>query len=144
MIKPLVLASTLAASVLLSAGAFAQTYPSQAIRLVVPYTPAGATDVLARLVADKVTVGTGWTFVVDNKPGAGGNIGMDAVAKAKADGLTLGVGQTSNLAINPSLYGKMPYDALKDFTPIAFIAQQPVVVVVRVESPFKTLADLVK
>jgi tripartite-type tricarboxylate transporter receptor subunit TctC len=143
-IKPFVLASTLAVSVLLSASALAQSWPSQAIRLVVPYTPAGATDVLARLVADKVTLGTGWAFVVDNKPGAGGNIGMDAVAKAKADGLTLGVGQTSNLAINPTLYGKMPYDALKDLTPIAFIAQQPVVVVVRAESPFKTLAELVR
>jgi tripartite-type tricarboxylate transporter receptor subunit TctC len=131
-------------AVALSTNAAAQGFPSQAIRLVVPYTPAGATDVLARLVADKVTAGTGWAFVVDNKPGAGGNIGMDVVAKAKADGLTLGVGQTSNLAINPTLYGKMPYDALKDFTPIAFIAQQPVVLVVRADSPFKTLAELVK
>lgn len=128
----------------IAATAAAQTYPSQAIRLVVPYTPAGATDVLARLVADKVTANTAWAFVVDNKPGAGGNIGMDAVAKAKADGLTLALGQTANLAINPALYAKMPYDALKDFTPIAFVAQQPVVVVVRADSPLKTLADLVK
>jgi tripartite-type tricarboxylate transporter receptor subunit TctC len=142
--KPFALASLLAASFIAPSVSVAQTFPSQPIRLVVPYPPAGATDVLARLVADKVTAGTGWTFVVDNKPGAGGNIGMDAVAKAKADGLTLGVGQTSNLAINPTLYGKMPYDAAKDFTPIAFIAQQPVVVVVRAESPYKTLADLVK
>jgi tripartite-type tricarboxylate transporter receptor subunit TctC len=139
--KPLLVC---AAALALSASAMAQNFPAQAIRMVVPYPPAGATDVLARLVADKVTASTGWTFVVDNKPGAGGNIGMDAVAKAKADGLTLGVGQTSNLAINPTLYGKMPYDALKDFTPIAFIAQQPVLVVVRADSPFKTLADLVK
>lgn len=128
----------------IAATAAAQTYPSQAIRLVVPYTPAGATDVLARLVADKVTASTSWPFIVDNRPGAGGNIGMDAVAKAKADGLTLALGQTANLAINPALYAKMPYDALKDFTPIAFVAQQPVVVVVRAESPFKNLSDLVK
>lgn len=127
-----------------TAGASAQAYPSQPIRLVVPYPPAGATDVVARLMVERVTANAGWTFVVDNKPGAGGNIGMDAVAKAKPDGLTLGVGQTSNLAINPSLYGKMPYDALKDLTPIAFIAQQPVVVVVRADSPYKSLADLVK
>lgn len=131
-------------AVAVAATAGAQTYPSQAIRLVVPYTPAGATDVLARLMADKVTANTGWAFVVDNKPGAGGNIGMDAVAKSKPDGLTLALGQTANLAINPALYAKMPYDALKDFTPIAFVAQQPVVVVVRAESPFKTLGDLVK
>lgn len=131
-------------AVAIAATAGAQTYPSQAIRLVVPYTPAGATDVLARLMADKVTANTGWAFVVDNKPGAGGNIGMDAVAKSKPDGLTLALGQTANLAINPALYAKMPYDALKDFTPIAFVAQQPVVVVVRAESPFKTLGELVK
>ncbi|MEN9538367.1 MAG: hypothetical protein RLZZ126_602 [Pseudomonadota bacterium] len=127
-----------------SLGAAAQTFPSQPIRLVVPYTPAGATDVLARLVADRVTAAEGWTFLVDNKPGANGNIGMDVVAKAKADGYTLGVGQTSNLAINPALLPSMPFDARKDFTPIAFIAQQPVLVVVRADSPHKSLADLVK
>ncbi len=124
--------------------AWAQSYPSQPIKVVVPYTPAGATDVTARLMADRLTAGTGWTFVIENKPGAGGNTGMDAVAKARPDGYTLAVGQTANLAINPALYGTMPYDALKDFTPIAFIAQQPVIVVVRADSSFKTLADLVK
>ena len=133
-----------AAALALGASAGAQTYPTQAIRLVVPYTPAGATDVLARMVANKVGTNTGWAFVVDNKPGAGGNIGMDAVAKARPDGLTLALGQTANLAINPALYAKMPFDPLKDFTPIAFVAQQPVVVVVRAESPLRTLADLVK
>ena len=133
-----------ASALALAAAPAAQTYPSQPIRIVVPYTPAGATDVLARLVAEKVTAGTGWAFVVDNKPGAGGNIGMDAVAKSKPDGLTLALGQTSNLAINPALYAKMPYDALKDFTPIAFVAQQPVVVVVRADSSFKSLGELIK
>jgi tripartite-type tricarboxylate transporter receptor subunit TctC len=121
----------------------AQTYPSQTIRLVIPYTPAGATDVLGRLLADRMTANTGWTLVADNKPGGGGNIGMDAVAKARPDGYTLAVGQTSNLAINPTLYPKMPYDALKDFTPIAFIASQPLVIVVRADSPYKTLAELI-
>jgi tripartite-type tricarboxylate transporter receptor subunit TctC len=81
---------------------------------------------------------------VDNKPGAGGNIGIDALVKSKPDGYTLAVGQTSNLAINPSLYTKVPYDSLKDITPIAFITQQPVLVVVKADSPFKTLADLIK
>lgn len=133
-----------AALVACTASTMAQTYPAKPVRLIVPYPPAGATDVVARLAVERVTANTGWTFIVDNRPGAGGNIGLDAVAKAKPDGLTLGVGQTSNLAINPSLFGKMPYDALKDFTPIAFIAQQPVVVVVRAESPYRTLADLVK
>lgn len=135
---------TALAGLTIAATVVAQTYPSQAIRLVVPYTPAGATDVLARMVADKVTANTGWAFVVDNKPGAGGNIGMDMVAKGKPDGLTLAIGQTANLAINPALYAKMPYDALTDFTPIAFVAQQPVVVVVRADSPYKTLDELIK
>ena len=123
--------------------ALAQTWPSQPIRLIVPYPPAGATDVVARELADKVGRANGWTFVVDNKPGAGGNIGMDALAKSKPDGYTLAVGQTSNLAINPTLYPKVPYDALRDITPIAFITQQPVVVVVRADSPYKSLADLI-
>jgi tripartite-type tricarboxylate transporter receptor subunit TctC len=100
--------------------------------------------VVAREIADKVGTANGWTFIVDNKPGAGGNIGIDALIKSKPDGYTLAVGQTSNLAINPSLYTKVPYDSLKDITPIAFITQQPVLVVVKADSPFKTLADLIK
>ena len=113
------------------------------IRLVVPFPPAGGTDVVSRMVSERIASNTGWAFVVENKAGAGGNIGLDTVAKAKNDGLTLGMGQTSNLAINPSLYPKMPFDPLKDFTPVALVASQPVVLVVRAESPFKTLADLV-
>ncbi|WP_066334690.1 Bug family tripartite tricarboxylate transporter substrate binding protein [Azohydromonas lata] len=139
-VKALVLITGLAAAGIVQA----QAWPTQPIRLVVPYPPAGATDVVARLVAERITSGNGWNVVVDNKPGAGGNIGMDAVAKAKPDGYTVGMGQTSNLAINPTLYPKMPYDALKAFTPIAFVAQQPVVLVVNASSPYKTLADLVK
>jgi tripartite-type tricarboxylate transporter receptor subunit TctC len=133
----------LAASALTPSLACAQAYPAQPIRLLVPYPPAGATDIVARMVADRVTANAGWAFVVDNRPGAGGNIGLDALAKAKPDGYTLALGQTANLAINPTLYPKMPYDALKDFTPIAFVAQQPVVVVVRTESPYRTLAQLI-
>ena len=122
----------------------AQTpFPNQPIRVIVPFPPAGGTDVVTRLVLEKVRAATGWTFVVDNKAGAGGNIGMDAVAKAKPDGYTLGMGQTANLAINPSLYSKMPYDAAKDFVPVALVAGQPVVLVVNASSKFKTIADLV-
>jgi len=128
----------------MAAATWAQTWPNQPIKLVVPYPPAGATDVVAREIAEKVGTANGWTFVVDNKPGAGGNIGIDALVKSKPDGYTLAVGQTSNLAINPTLYPKVPYDSLKDITPIAFITQQPVVVVVKADSPFKTLDDLVK
>jgi len=119
-------------------------YPDQAIKVIVPFPPAGGTDVVTRLATEKVRANTGWTFVVDNKAGAGGNIGMDLVAKSKPDGYTLGMGQTANLAINPSLYGKMPYDAAKDFVPVALVAGQPVVLVVNASSAFTTVADLVK
>jgi tripartite-type tricarboxylate transporter receptor subunit TctC len=118
-------------------------YGSEPIKLVVPFPPGGGTDTVARVLADKLRVATGWTLIIDNKPGAGGNIGMDAVAKAKADGYTLGMGQTANLAINPSLYPKMPYDAHKDFVPVAVGAKQPVVLVVRADAPYKTVAELV-
>ena len=125
--------------------ASAQTrYGSEAIRLVVPFPPGGGTDTVARLIADKLRIASGWNFVIDNKAGAGGNIGMDAVAKATADGYTLGMGQTSNLAINPALHAKMPYDARRDFTPIAVAATQPMVLVVRSDAPYETLADLVR
>jgi tripartite-type tricarboxylate transporter receptor subunit TctC len=123
--------------------AFAQAWPAKPVRFVVPFPPGGGTDTTSRLIAEKFTTVLGWTVVVDNKPGAGGNIGLDAVAKAAPDGYTIGMGQASNLAINPSLYAKMPFDSLKDFTPIASIAEQPVVLVVRQDSPFKTLADFV-
>ena len=124
--------------------AFAQAkWPDKPIRLVVPFSPGGGTDTLARLVAEKVSAATKWSIVVENKPGGGGNIGLDAVAKAAPDGYTIGMGQTANLAVNPTLYKKMPYDALKDFTPIALVATQPVVLVVRADAPYKTLADLV-
>ena len=127
----------------LSLAALAQpAYPSQPVRLVVPFPPAGGTDVLSRLVMAEVTQATQWNFIVDNRPGAGGNIGLDMVAKARPDGYTLGTAQTSNLAINPALYPKMPFDALKDFAPVALLTSQPVVLVVRAESPLKSVADL--
>jgi tripartite-type tricarboxylate transporter receptor subunit TctC len=130
-------ASTLATS------AFAQTWPSKAIRIVVPFPPGGGTDTIARETSQRVTAATGWTFVIDNKPGAGGNLGVDAVAKAPADGYTLVLGQSSNLAINPTLYAKMPYDSQKDLAPIVLLANAPLVMVTGVGSPFKTLADAV-
>jgi tripartite-type tricarboxylate transporter receptor subunit TctC len=118
-------------------------YPNQPIKVIVPFPPGGGTDVVTRLLVDKLRASTQWTFVVDNKAGAGGNIGLDAVAKSKADGYTLGMGQTANLAINPTLYPKMTYDAAKDFVPVALVAGQPVVLVVNANSAIRTLADLV-
>jgi tripartite-type tricarboxylate transporter receptor subunit TctC len=118
-------------------------YPNKPIRLVVPFPPAGGTDVLSRAIAHAIQLNTKWTIVVDNKPGAGGNIGLDAAAKSTPDGYTIALGQTANLAVNPALYSSMPYDPLKDFAPIALVSSQPLILVVNTSSPYKTLKDLV-
>ena len=135
-----VLAAAIACS--LATSAFAQAWPTKPIRLVVPFPAGGGTDIIAREVTNKVT-GSGYTFIVDNKPGSGGNLGVDAVAKSPADGYTLVLGQTSNLAINTSLYPKLPYDPVKDLTPVSLVASAPLVIVVAADSPYKTLADIV-
>jgi tripartite-type tricarboxylate transporter receptor subunit TctC len=131
------------AAATLTTGAFAQAWPAKAIRIVVPFPPGGGTDIIARETSQKVAAATGWTFIVDNKPGAGGNLGVDAVAKSPADGYTIVLGQTSNLAINPTLYSKLPYDPQKDLTPIVLLADAPLVIVTGANSPYKTLADAV-
>ncbi|MGE5639327.1 MAG: Bug family tripartite tricarboxylate transporter substrate binding protein [Clostridia bacterium] len=125
----------------LAAGA--QDYPAKPIKIIVPFPPAGGTDILAREVAHKVASNTKWTIVVDNRPGAGGNIGVDAAAKSQPDGYTLVMGQTSNLAINPTLYKNLPYDPLKDLAPVALVGEGPVALVVRADSKYKTLGELV-
>lgn len=133
-----------AASMLpLTAARAESPYPAEPIKMLVPFPPGGGTDIVTRLVVDRMREDTQWTFIVDNKAGAGGNIGLDAVAKSKADGYTLGMGQTANLAINPALYPKMPYDPTKAFVPVALVAGQPVVLVVGPSSKFKTVAELV-
>jgi tripartite-type tricarboxylate transporter receptor subunit TctC len=124
-------------------GAFAQAWPAKPIRVVVPFPPGGGTDIIARETSQRVAAATGWTFVIDNKPGAGGNLGVDAVAKSPADGYTLVIGQTSNLAINPTLYARMPYDSQKDLAPIVLLANAPLVMVTGMGTPYKTLADAV-
>jgi tripartite-type tricarboxylate transporter receptor subunit TctC len=131
------------AALVLSAGANAQAWPAKPIRIVVPFPPGGGTDIIAREASQKVAAATGWTFVIDNKPGAGGNLGVDAAAKSPADGYTLVLGQTSNLAINPTLYAQMPYNSLKDLTPIVLIANAPLVMVTGTGTPYKSLADVV-
>ena len=123
--------------------AAAQDYPSKPIKLVVPFPPAGGTDIMSRVVAQKLAENTKWTVIVDNRPGAGGNIGVDVAAKSAPDGYTLVMGQTSNLAINPSLFKNLPYDPLKDLAPIVLVGSSPVAIAVRSDSPYKTLADLV-
>jgi tripartite-type tricarboxylate transporter receptor subunit TctC len=124
-------------------GALAQAWPARPIRLIVPFPPGGGTDVISRQLAERIGANTGWTVVIDNRAGAGGNIGLEAVAKAAPDGYTIGMGQAANLAINPTLYAKMPFDPLRDFAPIGSIASQGLVVVVSAKSPVQTLADLV-
>ncbi|HWT20161.1 MAG TPA: tripartite tricarboxylate transporter substrate binding protein [Variovorax sp.] len=132
------------ATLLAPIGAFAQApYPSRPIRLIVPFPAGGGTDLIAREVANKVATSNGWSIVIDNKPGSGGNLGVDAAAKAAPDGYTLVLGQTSNLAINPTLYAKLPYNPEKDLTPIGLVASAPLVLVVAADSPYKTLADVV-
>jgi tripartite-type tricarboxylate transporter receptor subunit TctC len=132
-----------AASLLAATVAQAETWPARPIRLVVPFPAGGGTDIIARELANKLTT-YGYNFVVDNKPGSGGNLGVDAAAKAAPDGYTLVLGQTSNLAINPTLYTKLPYDPLKDLTPISLVATSPLVVVAGTATPYKSLADVVK
>ena len=123
--------------------AFADAWPSRPIRIVVPFPPGGGTDIIARETSQRVAAATGWTFIVENRPGAGGNLGVDAAAKSPADGYTLVLGQTSNLAINPTLYGKLPYDPQKDLAPIVLLANAPLVMVTAATTPFKTVADVV-
>jgi tripartite-type tricarboxylate transporter receptor subunit TctC len=121
----------------------ADAYPSKPIRMIVPFPPGGGTDAIARDVANELSTTLKWNFVVENRPGSGGNIGVDAAAKSAPDGYTIALGQTSNLAINPTLYGHLPYDPLKDLTPVALVASAPLVFVVKADSPYKNLADLV-
>jgi tripartite-type tricarboxylate transporter receptor subunit TctC len=126
-----------------------ENWPKKPIRIIVPYTPGGGTDAVTRQLAERLVSDAAatprWAFVIDNKPGAGGNVGLDLVAKARADGYTLGMGQTANLAINPAALAKtpgaIPFDASKDFVPVALVAEVPMVMVVRHDSPWKTLAD---
>ena len=126
-----------------SSASFAQAWPSKPIRVVVPFTAGGGTDAIARDVTQKITDSTKWAFIIDNKPGSGGNIGVDNVAKSPADGYNLVLGQTSNLAINPSLYAKLPYDPVKDLPPISTVASSPLALAVSANSPYKTLSELV-
>ena len=124
--------------------AFAQsTYPTRPIRLIVPFPPAGTTDILARAVAQKLSETWGQQVVVENHPGAGGNIGSDIVAKASPDGYTLLMGTVGTHAINPSLYSKMPYDHVKDFVPVILVAGVPNVLVVNPSLPVKSVRELI-
>lgn len=139
-----ILACLVAAAALPAAAAEnANDYPSKPIRLVVPFTPGGSTDILARVIGQKLTEAWGKQVVIDNRPGAGGNIGVDLVAKSPADGYTLVMGHIGTFGVNPTLYPKLPYDPIKDFQPITLVALVPNMLSVNPALPAKSVKELV-
>jgi len=122
----------------------AQDFPSRPIRLIVPFPPGGPTDIVARPMAQMLGDALKQTVIIDNRGGAGGTIGADAVAKSAADGYTLLMGTVGTSAINGSLYSKLPHDPVGDFTPIALVASAPVAVVVHPDIPLKSVRDLIE
>ena len=135
--------AALAGAGLMAATARAQTLSGKQIRVVVPFPPGGATDIVARPFAQMLGEALNATVVVDNRGGAGGSIAADNVAKSAPDGQSLLVGTVGTHAINPALYARLPYDALRDFTPLALLASGPVAIVVNPSQPMNSLADLV-
>jgi tripartite-type tricarboxylate transporter receptor subunit TctC len=122
----------------------AQTaYPGRTIKMIVPYPPGGTTDFLGRLVAEQLQTGLGATVIVENKPGAATSTGAELVARAEPDGYTLLMATSTTLAINKTLYKKLPYDPVKDFTPIALVAAVPFALIINPEIPAKTLSEFI-
>lgn len=133
----------LAAAALLAPQVHAQAYPTKPIRLVIPFPAGGATDIFGRAVSQKLSERLGQAVVVDNKPGAGGSIGSDIVAKAAPDGYTLLLATSSTHSIGPSFGTKLPYDAVNDFTPIAYVGNAPSIMLVPNSSPARTVKEWV-
>ncbi|MEO6973922.1 MAG: tripartite tricarboxylate transporter substrate binding protein [Rhodoferax sp.] len=121
----------------------AQGWPQRPIKLVVPFTPGGSTDILARAIGQKLSQAWGQPVLIENVPGAGGSIGAEKVAKAAADGYTLLMGHIGTLAVNPSLYPHLPYDPVKDFAPVAWVARVPNVLAVNPSVPAHNVRELV-
>ncbi|HUP95213.1 MAG TPA: tripartite tricarboxylate transporter substrate binding protein [Burkholderiales bacterium] len=126
-----------------AAGTYAQPYPAKAVRFVVPFAPGGGSDLVARTVAAKLTEALGQPVVIDNRAGAAGTIGADIAAKSPPDGHTLLLGSNGPLAINPSLYAKLPYDAARDFAPVSLVTVMPFVLVVHPSLPVKSVKELI-
>ena len=126
-----------------SAADSADTYPSKPVRIVVPFTPGGSTDILARAIGQKLAEAWGQPVVIENRPGAGGNVGVDLVAKSAPDGYTIVMGHIGTFAANPALYKQLPYDPVRDFAPITLVAMVPNVLVVGPAVQAKTLGELV-
>ena len=131
------------AAATLSLGAAAQAYPTKPITIVVPFAAGGTTDILARLVGQHLSTELGQPVVVENKAGAGGNIGAAFAAKAAADGHTLFMGTVGTHAINAALYKKLPYDPIKDFAPLTRVAMVPNLLVAHPSQPFKTVQEMI-
>ncbi len=132
-----------AGAAVISTAAYAQGYPDKAVRVIVPFAPGGSTDIVARIMSQKLSERLKQSFVIDNRGGGGGNIGSDLVAKAPPDGYLLLIGTVGSLTINPSLYRKMPYDPLKDLAPIAYFGSTPNVLVVHPSLPVKSVKELI-
>ena len=139
--KKALFALLLAVPALTAPSAMAQQYPSKPIVLVVPFAPGGTSELISRLVAQKLTERLGQQVVVENRPGAAGNIAMEQVARAAPDGYTLILGHIGTLAVNPAMFPKLPYDAIKDFAPVSLIAAVPNIVTVNPAVPAKTLKE---
>jgi tripartite-type tricarboxylate transporter receptor subunit TctC len=124
-----------ASVVALGAAAQAGDYPNRPVRMIVPFTPGGSTDILARTIGEQLTKAWGQTVIIENVPGAGGSLGADRVAKAAPDGYTLLMGHIGTLAVTPSIYPRLPYDPIKSFAPVAWVARVPNVLVVHPSVP---------
>ncbi|MDQ0141235.1 tripartite-type tricarboxylate transporter receptor subunit TctC [Cupriavidus necator] len=123
--------------------ASAADYPARPIRLVVPFTPGGTTDILARVLGARLGEVLGQSVVVENRPGAGGNVGAEAVARAAPDGYTLLMGTLGTQVTNQYLYARMPYDAAKDFAPVTLVANSPNVLLTNAAQPVRSVADVI-
>jgi len=123
--------------------ALAQEYPSRPIRLLVGFAAGGSTDVFARAIAPRLQALLGQPVVIENRPGAGGNIATEATARSAPDGYTLLLGTIGPLAINPTLYGNLSFDPLKDLTPVSLVGEVPNVLAVPVDRPFRSVADII-
>lgn len=123
--------------------AAAQSWPARPVRMIVPFPPGGGTDILARLMASELSAANGWNIVADNKPGAGGTLGIGEAVKATPDGYTVVLGQKDNLVIGPWLYPRLGWNPVDDLDAVAHIAYSPVLISTSIESPYRTLADVV-
>ena len=143
MFRKIISAALLTFALVGLAQAQAGNYPSKPIRMIVPFPPAGGTDIMARLVTNKLTEQHKWNFVIENKPGAGGTIGITEAVKAAPSGYEMVMGQKDNLVIGPWLYKNLPWDPTRDLVPVAHVAYTPVLIATSVDSKFKSLKDVI-